>query len=76
MPLTVIPETPKEWLCHSPIQTEEGMRSNCWIIRPWNEVTPYVTCRAYVSEDGIWEYECGSYCKDLKQAMEIWVERT
>ena len=70
-----IPAIPSDWISHSEIKIPTGMRPQCIVIRPWNDATPYVVHRAYVSDYGKWEYEQGHYCGDLRQAHDNFDER-
>jgi hypothetical protein len=72
---TNIPNIPKNWIRHSDIRIENGCRPRCKVIRPWNEITPYVVHTAYVV-DGEWAYEQGDYCFTMEQAENKYDNRT
>ena len=69
-----IPTIPSDWIKHSPVVVQEGYLPRCIVLRPWNDVTPFVTHRAYVM-DGKWCYEQGNYCFSRETAEQSFAER-
>jgi len=70
-----IPTIPTDWIDHSPIVVREGCYPQCIVLRPWNEVTPFVTHRAYAI-DGVWHFEQGNYCFSRTAADESFAARS
>ena len=70
-----IPSIPTDWIKHSDIKVQEGCNPTCTVLRPWNEVTPFVVCRAY-AVDGVWNFESGNYCFSRETAEQSFAARS
>lgn len=72
----IIPDTfPPEWIKHSAPMSCNGCYPTCTVIRPWNEVTPFVVHTAIFFDDGTIEYERGDYCRTIEEAEKIFKDR-
>jgi len=65
-----IPSIPTSWINHTDIVIREGCHPSCKVLRPWNNITPYVVHNA-VAIDGVWSYENGTYCFTLEEAEKV-----